>query len=148
MHCRLPSLRLILLGGIALGGITVLTSASFIPVAVAGDDAFNVGNWPFYPPVRPTVPAVEDTEWVANPIDAFILAALEERGLHPNAPADKAILLRRVTFDLTGLAPTLAEQQAFLNDDSPDAYHRVVDRLLDSPHYGEHWAQHWLDVVR
>src|SRR5262249_9192524 len=86
--------------------------------------------------------------WVVNPIDAFILHALEEEGLSPNRPADKLSLLRRVTFDLTGLPPTLAEQQAFLQDASPEAYQKVVERLLASRHYGERWAQHWLDLVR
>ncbi len=116
--------------------------------AFAEQPAFKTGDWPFCPSVRPEVPAVADNGWVANPIDAFILAALEEKGLQPNEPADKLALLRRVTFDLTGLAPTVAEQQAFLSDKSADALARVVDRLLDSPHYGERWAQHWLDVVR
>lgn len=109
--------------------------------------AFNEGKWPFTPLKRPAVPVVRSSG-VANPIDAFILHALAEQGLEPSAAADKLTLLRRVTFDLTGLPPTVAQQQAFLNDSSPDAYRRVVDRLLDSPQYGERWAQHWLDVVR
>jgi hypothetical protein len=83
-----------------------------------------------------------------NPIDAFVLAGLEKAGLEPNPPADKLTLLRRVTFDLTGLLPTQAERDAFLTDRAPDAYERLVDRLLGSPHFGERWAQHWLDVVR
>ena len=105
-------------------------------------------KWSFSPPRRPAVPAVRDTAWPAGSIDAFILRALEDKGLAPNPPADKLTLLRRVTFDLTGLPPTPAEQRAFLADDSLDAYARLVDRLLDSPRYGERWAQHWLDVVR
>ena len=83
-----------------------------------------------------------------NPLDAFVLAPLEKAGLRPNPPADKLTLLRRVTFDLTGLLPTPAEREAFLADKAPDAYERLVDRLLRSPHFGERWAQHWLDVVR
>ena len=83
-----------------------------------------------------------------NPIDAFVLAGLEARGLQPTPPADKATLLRRVTFDLIGLPPTPDEIDAFLKDDSPDAYEKVVDRLLASPHYGERWGRHWLDVAR
>jgi hypothetical protein len=94
------------------------------------------------------VPAVRDTNRVGNPIDAFLLARLEKAGLTFAAPADKRTLLRRVTFDLTGLPPTPAEVDAFLNDNSPDAYVRVVERLLASAAYGERWAQHWLDVVR
>src|SRR4051812_12478929 len=102
----------------------------------------------FRPPQRPAVPAVRDAAWVRNPVDAFVLAKLEAKGLTPNRPADKLRLLRRVTLDLTGLPPTAAEQEAFLADDSPDAYAKVVDRLLASPRYGERWAQHWLDLVR
>ncbi len=88
------------------------------------------------------------SKWVRNPIDAFIAEKLETKGLEPSPPADKLTLLRRVTFDLTGLPPTPAEQTAFVTDQSSDAYAKVVDRLLASPHYGERWAQHWLDVVR
>ncbi len=119
------------------------------PVGSAAEtSSFTNGKWPFQPPQRPAVPRVNDAGWVANPIDAFILHALEEKGLRPNPPADKLTLLRRLTFDLTGLPPTPEEQQAFLADESEEAYATVVDRLLDSPRYGERWAQHWLDVVR
>src|SRR5206468_8620441 len=86
--------------------------------------------------------------WVRSPIDRFILAKLDEKGLHPAPPADKRTLLRRATFDLIGLPPAPEEIGAFLADDSPDAFARVVDRLLASPHYGEHWGRHWLDVAR
>jgi hypothetical protein len=105
-------------------------------------------EWPFAPPKRPAIPQVHDANWVRNPIDAFILAGLEKAGLQPNPAADKLTLLRRVTFDLTGLLPTLAEREAFLADRSPDAYEQLVEHLLHSPHFGERWAQHWLDVVR
>ncbi|MGV3720232.1 MAG: DUF1549 domain-containing protein, partial [Actinomycetota bacterium] len=105
-------------------------------------------HWSFVPPKRVPVPKVKNAAWVRNPIDAFVLASLEKRGLKPSAPADRRTLLRRVTFDLTGLTATPAEIAAFLSDRSPDAYERVVRRLLASPHYGERWAQHWLDVVR
>ncbi len=105
-------------------------------------------HWSFRPPRRVQLPEVQDATWVRNPIDAFILARLEKLGLRPAAAADRAQLLRRVTFDLIGLPPTPQELDAFLKDDRPDAYERVVDRLLASPHYGERWAQHWLDVVR
>jgi hypothetical protein len=105
-------------------------------------------EWPFVPLKRPALPKVQRRDWVRNPIDVFILAGLEKVGLQPNPPADKLTLLRRVTFDLTGLMPTPAERDAFLADTAPDAYERLVDRLLRSPHYGERWAQHWLDVVR
>jgi Protein of unknown function (DUF1553)/Protein of unknown function (DUF1549) len=104
--------------------------------------------WAFRAPVRPPVPGVKESAWIRNPIDSFILAGLEEKGLGPSPRADKQTLLRRVTFDLTGMPPTLDEINAFLNDSSPDAYRKVVKRLLASPLYGERWAQHWLDVAR
>jgi Protein of unknown function (DUF1553)/Protein of unknown function (DUF1549) len=104
--------------------------------------------WAFRQPVRPPVPEVKQRAWIRNPIDSFILAGLEEKGLAPSPRADKQTLLRRVTFDLTGMPPTPDEISAFLNDNSPDAYRKVVKRLLASPRYGERWAQHWLDVVR
>jgi hypothetical protein len=105
-------------------------------------------HWAFIAPQRPELPATKNSSWVKNPIDAFILARLEREGLQPSAPAGKAMLLRRVTFDLTGLPPTLDELDAFLNDNSPNAYEKVVDRLLASPRHGENQARYWLDVAR
>jgi mono/diheme cytochrome c family protein len=104
--------------------------------------------WAFRPVVRPPVPQVKDRAWVRNPIDAFVLAKLEAAGLHPAPPADRTTLLRRAYYAVTGLPPTPAEVEAFLADPAPDAYEKVVDRLLASPHYGEHWGRHWLDLVR
>jgi hypothetical protein len=104
--------------------------------------------WTFQPVRRVPVPAVRDTAWPRSAVDRFILTGLEAKGLTPARPADKRTLLRRATFDLTGLPPTPAEIDAFLADDSPDAFSRVVDRLLASPQYGERWGRHWLDVVR
>jgi mono/diheme cytochrome c family protein len=104
--------------------------------------------WSFRPVVRPGVPAVTRADWVKTPIDAFILAKLEAAGLPPAPPAEKTSLLRRVYYDLTGLPPSPEEVEAFLKDTSPDAYEKVVDKLLASPHYGERWARHWLDLVR
>jgi hypothetical protein len=104
--------------------------------------------WAFQPVKAGPVPTVHDTAWAESAIDRFILAGLEAKGLEPARPADKRTLLRRATFDLTGLPPTPAEIDAFLADDSPQAFARVVDRLLASPHYGERWGRHWLDVVR
>jgi hypothetical protein len=104
--------------------------------------------WAFRKPSRPQIPKVNNRSWVRTPIDAFILAKLEEKGLQPSPRADKRTLIRRVTFDLTGLPPTPEEINAFVSDKSPDAYRKVVRRLLASPRYGERWAQHWLDVVR
>ncbi len=104
--------------------------------------------WAFQPMKNPTPPPVKGTAWVQTAVDQFVLAKLEEKGLKPAPPADKATLLRRVTFDLTGLPPTPELMQAFLNDKSPDAFRKVVERLMDSPQYGERWGRHWLDVAR
>jgi Protein of unknown function (DUF1549)/Protein of unknown function (DUF1553)/Planctomycete cytochrome C len=104
--------------------------------------------WAFQPPKDPKPPPVKDTTWVRNAIDQFVLAMLEEKGLKPAQPAGKATLLRRATFDLTGLPPTPEQLHDFLNDKSPDAFQKVVDRLLASPQYGERWGRHWLDVAR
>jgi hypothetical protein len=104
--------------------------------------------WAFVPPVRPEVPAVAGKGWVKSPIDAFVLANLEAKGLKPVRSADKRTLIRRATYDLVGLPPTPAEIQDFLNDHSPEAFAKVVDRLLASPRYGERWGRHWLDVAR
>jgi hypothetical protein len=105
-------------------------------------------HWAFGPLQRPPVPAVKDRGWARNPMDAFILARLEAQGLQPNPPAAKQELIRRVYYDLTGLPPTPAEVDAFLADQSPTAYEALIDRLLDSPRYGEKWGRHWLDLVR
>jgi hypothetical protein len=106
-------------------------------------------HWrPFETVTRPAVPAVKNAAWVRNPIDAFILAEQEARGLKPRPEANREVLLRRLTFDLTGLPLTEAELQAFLADNSPDAYEKAVDRLLASPRYGERWGRHWMDVWR
>ena len=118
------------------------------PAPAEEHEAFRHGSWPFRPPARPATPATSDTAWVVNPIDAFVHEKLAAAGLRPSPAADKLTLLRRVSFDLTGLPPTAAEQAAFLADDRIDAYERVVDRLLASPAFGERWAQHWLDLVR
>lgn len=104
--------------------------------------------WAYQPVKRPTPPAVKNATWVKNPIDAFILAKLEAKGLTPAAPADKVALVRRVYYDLTGLPPSPEHVDRFVNDPSPAAYERLIDRLLDSPHYGEKWGRHWLDLVR
>ena len=105
-------------------------------------------QWSFVAPKRPTVPEVKDKAWAHNPIDSFVLARLEAEGLKPSEEADKATLLRRVSFDLTGLPPTPAEVDSFVADKSPDAYEKRVDQLLASPHYGERMAMEWLDLAR
>jgi len=104
--------------------------------------------WAFVPPKSQPLPTVQRTTWARQPWDRFILARLEREGLQPSREADKAALLRRVSFDLTGLPPTAEEEQVFLADASPDAYEKQVDRLLASPRYGERWASMWLDLAR
>ncbi len=106
------------------------------------------GHWAFRPLVRPNLPAVRNVAWVRNPIDRFILARLEQEGVAPSPEAERPTLARRVFLDLTGLPPSPKELEEFLADASPDAYERLVDRLLASPHYGERWGRHWLDLAR
>ncbi len=104
--------------------------------------------WAFLPPAEPKIPAVKNSAWVRSPIDAFVLSALEAKALNPAKPADKRTIIRRATYDLTGLPPTPADVADFLADKSPGAYAAAVDRLLASPRYGERWGRHWLDVAR
>jgi hypothetical protein len=132
----------------------VIVSIAFAAAASAWVDPKEetfIGNrrnwWAFQKPVRHPVPAIKDP-WVRTPIDAFLLQALNARSVKPSAPLDKARLLRRVTLDLTGLPPTAAEIDLFIADAAAGAYQKVVDRLLQSPQYGERWAQRWLDIVR
>ena len=116
------------------------------PEVVGSDDQSRYWAWRS---IRtPQLPEVSDSDWCRNEIDRFILARLESAGLEPAEEAGRLSLLRRATFDLTGLPPTLAQQEHYLADRSPDAYEQAIDRLLESPHYGERWGRHWLDVVR
>lgn len=105
-------------------------------------------HWAFRPVARPTIPTPKQIEWVRNPVDAFILARLEREGLTPSTEADRRTLLRRLYFDVVGLPPSPEDVEAFVRDPDPKAYERWVDKLLASPHFGERWARHWLDVVR
>ncbi len=105
-------------------------------------------HWAFRPPVRPPEPDVKNAGWVRNPIDRFILARLEKEGIAPSPEADRVTLIRRLSLDLLGLPPSIQEVDAFVHDPRPDAYEHLVDRLLASPHYGERWGRHWLDVAR
>ena len=123
------------------GGPITKAEAPADPAAVSG-------QWAFRAITKPPAPSVSRPDWVKDPIDAFVLARLDAAGLKPAAPADRATYLRRVTFDLIGLPPTPEELEAFETDRRPDAYERVVDRLLASPGYGERWGRHWLDVAR
>ena len=105
-------------------------------------------HWAFVAPVRPALPQVKNKAWIKTPIDQFVLARLEKEGLTPSPEADRTTLLRRLSLDLIGLPPTAEEVDAFLNDKSPKAYEKQVERLLTSPHYGERWGRHWLDAAR
>ncbi|MDA1053052.1 MAG: PSD1 and planctomycete cytochrome C domain-containing protein [Planctomycetota bacterium] len=111
-------------------------------------NARRAAHWCWQPIRDPTPPAVRHREWARQPLDNFILAKLEEAGLTPAAPADKRTLIRRAYFDLIGLPPSPEEVAAFLHDESPRAFEKVVDQLLDSPHFGERWARHWMDLMR
>ena len=116
------------------------------PVKASADELAK--HWSLQPVKRPGAPAVKNTSWGRNPIDGFVLAKLERKGIEPSARASKRTLIRRVTLDLLGLSPSPKEVEEFRADTRPDAYERVVDRLLESPHYGERWGRHWLDVAR
>jgi hypothetical protein len=111
-------------------------------------DAREHGHWAFRTPVRPQLPEVKDSTWLRNPIDRFILARLDKEGLKPAPEADRISLIRRLSLDLIGLPPTIEEVDAFLADSSDQAYDQLVNRLMNSPHYGERWARHWLDAAR
>ena len=102
--------------------------------------------WAFHPLDSPPLPRVLDERWAQDELDRFVLARLEEKNLKPAPLADKSTLLRRLYFDLTGLPPNIGQIEAFVGDDSPDAYAKVVDELLASPRFGERWGRHWLDV--
>ncbi|MBS0260520.1 MAG: DUF1553 domain-containing protein [Planctomycetes bacterium] len=125
-----------------------LPAESTNPPAEAPISAEDRAHWSFRPVVRPAVPHVQAADWCLTPVDHFILARLEAAGLAPQPAADRTTLIRRLSFDLTGLPPTPAEVADFVADESPGAYETLVDRLLNSAAYGERWAQHWLDLVR
>jgi hypothetical protein len=134
-----------------------LLAAWFVAPAAVADDletslpqltAEARAHWAFQPVVQPAIPHVKATGRVRTPVDAFLLQRLEAKELSFGRPADKPALIRRAKFDLTGLPPTPAEIEEFLSDDAPDAYERLIDRLLASPHYGEAWGRDWLDLVR
>ena len=114
----------------------------------AGEPAQAAALWSLRPVDRPVPPEVRDPEWTLNEIDRFVLAKLEEAGLRPSPEADRRTLIRRASLDLTGLLPTPDQVREFLDDDAPGAFARLVDRLLESPHYGERWGRHWLDIAR
>ena len=118
------------------------------PAKEIADDGTGRHHWAFQAPVRHPLPAVKDAGWIKNSIDRFILARLEQEGIRPSPEAERTTLIRRLYLDLLGLPPTIAEVDAFLADRRPGAYERLVERLLASPHYGERWGRHWLDLAR
>jgi len=128
----------------------LLATFAFPIVARAGEDAKSKPqtHWSFLPIKSPAPPECQKTDWVRNPIDAFVMRNLQENGLDPAQPAGRLALLRRASFDLLGLPPAPGEVDAFLADDRPDAYERLIERMLASAQYGERWGRHWLDVVR
>src|SRR5260370_10741780 len=137
---------------VAIFSAAMVLAAAEVPIAPLGIyTAAHRRHWAFQPrkdPAPPTFSSASDKAWAKKPTDALLLAGLKKAGLKPAPPADRATLIRRVTFDLTGLPPTPEEIDAFIADKSPNAWEKVVDRLLASPHYGEQWGRHWLDVVR
>ena len=141
---KLPADKIALLTQWVAMGAPWTTDAKDSPAAVQVDPK---NYWAYQTPKRPAIPTVAGNGWARNPIDAFLLAGLQANGLKPNGPADRVTLIRRATYDLIGLPPTQQEIAAFLNDQSPDAWEKVIDRLLASPHYGEKWGRHWLDLV-
>ena len=143
-----PFLRTVLLTASLIGlPLALIAQQKPAPVAKTAPAAQAGKRWAFGP-IRKVEPPTDDSGWSTSPIDRFVRARLKENDLQPVGSADKRTLVRRATFDLIGLPPTPEEVDAFLQDTSADAFARVVDRLLASPHYGERWGRHWLDVVR
>jgi hypothetical protein len=143
---RLQSAHRVLVAALCAASMQQLSDA-----APAAKDRFTPAQkryWAFQKVVRPPVPDIAARAWARNPVDHFIVAKLAEKGIAPSPETDRITLLRRVTLDLIGLPPTPEETRAFLEDESPEAYEKVVDRLLASPAYGERWARHWLDLAR
>src|SRR5262245_61923983 len=125
----------------------LLLAVAWFQIAAA-EPPLSTEHWAFRPVIKPELPTIKHPAWPQNPIDFFMLATLEEKGLKPSPPADRRTIIRRLSFDLIGLPPAPEEVERFLQDRSPNAYEKLVDRLLASPRYGERWARHWLDVVR
>jgi hypothetical protein len=143
---RMPPDRPLPTAELALLRAWIAQGAAWPDGATGSDGATE--HWAFRPVRRPGAPKVKDTAWVRNSIDAFVLARLEAKGVRPSPETDRATLLRRLHLDLLGLPPTPADVDDFLKDDHPGAYEKVVDRLLASPHFGERWGRHWLDLAR
>jgi Protein of unknown function (DUF1549) len=134
-----------------LAGAAALLAAEFSVAPLGTYKPAERKHWAFQPRAEVAPPVFTnpvDKAWVKTPVDAFVLAGLKKAGLKPAPVADRATLIRRITYDLHGLPPTPEEVDAFVRDTSPKAWEKLVDRLLDSPRYGEQWGRHWLDVVR
>jgi hypothetical protein len=144
---RSPFLKIIVASGLVLAGTNASPAASETPVRASRPPNHET-HWAFVAPARPAIPAVKNARWVRNPVDHFVLARLEKEHLAPSPEADRRTLIRRLYLDLLGLPPTPEQVRAFLSDKAPDAYERLVDALLDSPHFGERWGRHWLDLAR
>src|SRR6185503_16746582 len=135
-------------GGMRMGKLKQAAPLLFVAVALVSIRAQEQQHWAFVAPKRPAAPKVSKAAWVRNPIDAFILSRLDREGIQPSAEAERSTLLRRLSLDLIGLPPSIAEVDAFLADRSANAYEKQVDRLLASKHYGERWGRVWLDAAR
>src|SRR6185436_15305732 len=155
-RARTPKASLIFLGSVFFGGVmfgaekieTVRDIQPQLAKANARDAASTRSeHWSLQPVKSPPLPTVKNSQWPRNEIDYFILARLEKAGLSPSPEADRPILIRRLSYDLLGLPPTPKEIDAFVHDRQPQAYEKLVERLLASPHYGERWGRHWLDVA-
>jgi hypothetical protein len=153
LACMITTAPVVFAGAIEKSSlpVTAKSQSSDPGEAAAAPELFSAEQrayWAYQTVRRPELPDVSEESWVRNPIDAFILSQLEAREINPSPQADKITLLRRASFDLTGLPPTPEEVDLFLSDGSDKAFERAVDRLLGSPHYGERWARHWLDLAR
>ncbi len=133
---------------LCLGALIAASALAAEPIARGTAPNAARDHWAYQPIREPDLPAVADSDWPTSPIDRFILARLEAAGLSPSPPADRRTLIRRAYIDLIGLPPTYEQVESFVRDESPDAFEKVVDELLASPHYGERWGRHWLDVAR
>jgi len=129
-----------------LAGLLLIVGLT--PSRATGPAPGRTPHWAFVAPRLPAVPRPKNKRWIGNPIDAFVLATLEQAGLSPSPEADRATLIRRLSLDLTGFPPTPEQMRAFLADTQPQAWERLVDSFLASPHFGERWARHWLDLAR
>ena len=121
---------------------TCLCLVALSTTVLGSDEDKGIDHWSFRPVIKPATPVVQDHGWIQNAIDSFVLARLERIGLRPSREAERATLIRRLSLDLLGLPPSLAEVEAFDSDARPDSYKRLVDRLLASPHFGERWGRH------